>query len=276
MEQCWTRICILGLLVSPALLNAQPSLSFNEYTIPTANSQPGSIATGPDGALWFTEPNNIGRITTAGAITEYLSPTTDPPPASIAGIDWNQHFSALHIAITNTTDEDYRDMDILFKPNSWIREAKLLNSATVCTLYSVGGNVIKITQSGATQGTHSVTPIRAGDFVDVYDSSGDPMNTIATEGGYRLRCDKVPSRYTINMLVVAVSVPEHYLSEHTTTPLATDEVNMNVIEMKAPESPFDILGPRPSPETVRLKGRYTRGIKPHTIDQTVPVLGIRP
>jgi len=35
-----------------------------EFPIPTANSQPSSITTGPDGALWFTEGsgNNIGRF----------------------------------------------------------------------------------------------------------------------------------------------------------------------------------------------------------------------
>src|SRR5262249_47534102 len=39
----------------------------------SANSAPGFIAQGPDGALWFTEllGNRIGRITTAGTITEF-------------------------------------------------------------------------------------------------------------------------------------------------------------------------------------------------------------
>ncbi|HEY9084560.1 MAG TPA: hypothetical protein VIN40_01260 [Candidatus Tyrphobacter sp.] len=45
------------------------------YSIPTASSSPYGIALGPDGNLWFTEANNaapkIGKITTAGVITEY-------------------------------------------------------------------------------------------------------------------------------------------------------------------------------------------------------------
>src|SRR5712691_122063 len=46
---------------------------FKEFPIPTANSEPRRIAAGPDGALWFTEfrASQIGRITTAGAITEF-------------------------------------------------------------------------------------------------------------------------------------------------------------------------------------------------------------
>lgn len=36
----------------------------------------GSITAGPDGALWFTNGSSIGRITTAGAITEYSLPSS--------------------------------------------------------------------------------------------------------------------------------------------------------------------------------------------------------
>ena len=39
----------------------------------TASVGPNSITAGPDGALWFTEgdANRIGRITSAGVLTEY-------------------------------------------------------------------------------------------------------------------------------------------------------------------------------------------------------------
>jgi virginiamycin B lyase len=53
---------------------------------------PWGIAAGSDGALWFTEnaANRIGRITTAGAITELPVPTAAAAPTSIAaGPDGN-------------------------------------------------------------------------------------------------------------------------------------------------------------------------------------------
>jgi virginiamycin B lyase len=58
---------------------------FTEYAIPTADSAPGSIAAGPDGALWFTEGkgNKIGRVSTSGAFTEYALPTARSGPAGI-------------------------------------------------------------------------------------------------------------------------------------------------------------------------------------------------
>src|SRR5262249_25184565 len=45
-------------------------------------ARPVGIATGPDGALWFTESSSvstkIGRITTAGVFTEFPAPTNNP------------------------------------------------------------------------------------------------------------------------------------------------------------------------------------------------------
>ena len=47
-------------------------------------SQPQWITVGPDGALWFSENDYVGRITTAGAITVY--PVTVPANEYVEGI----------------------------------------------------------------------------------------------------------------------------------------------------------------------------------------------
>jgi streptogramin lyase len=41
--------------------------NFSEFSVPTVDSRTYSIASGPDGNLWFTERigNKIGRITSA-------------------------------------------------------------------------------------------------------------------------------------------------------------------------------------------------------------------
>jgi virginiamycin B lyase len=52
------------------------SYTINEFSLPTANSQPNFIAAGPDGNVWFAEinRNSLGRITRAGQITEVPLP----------------------------------------------------------------------------------------------------------------------------------------------------------------------------------------------------------
>ncbi len=44
-----------------------------EVALPGATSQPNRIASGPDGALWFTEraAGKIGRLTTSGSLMEF-------------------------------------------------------------------------------------------------------------------------------------------------------------------------------------------------------------
>jgi virginiamycin B lyase len=69
----------------PALATSAPPTAFVEYPIPSANSNPNGIATGPDGAVWFAEDaegaSKIGRISSGGSITEYstgLDPNSGP------------------------------------------------------------------------------------------------------------------------------------------------------------------------------------------------------
>jgi len=85
------------------------SLPFHQYSAGSnpikepagsAHGEPLAITAGPDGDLWFTEigrvGSSIGRITTAGKITEFSLPTTNTFPSSIAaGPDGNLWFTAI-------------------------------------------------------------------------------------------------------------------------------------------------------------------------------------
>ena len=71
------------------------NFSITELPLP-AGSAPDYITLGPDGALWFADNglNKIGRITTAGVVTEYATPTANSGPFSITvGSDHNLWFT---------------------------------------------------------------------------------------------------------------------------------------------------------------------------------------
>ena len=66
-----------------------------EFALPRANSGPGDITAGADGAMWFVELSGsmdgmqpdggrLGRITLAGRITEFQIPSKSPSPINIA------------------------------------------------------------------------------------------------------------------------------------------------------------------------------------------------
>jgi hypothetical protein len=66
----------------------------------TSIDNPGGIAAGPDGALWFTNNGNtfgdsIGRITTSGKITSYTSAHVGGPEGITAGPDGALWFTNL-------------------------------------------------------------------------------------------------------------------------------------------------------------------------------------
>jgi len=72
------------LLLLPAVSLAQ-QIAIGGYPLPTAQAGPEDITSGPDGALWFTEGvgDKIGRITTAGTLTEYPLPGPNKGPYTI-------------------------------------------------------------------------------------------------------------------------------------------------------------------------------------------------
>ena len=81
-----------SVLVSGQGGSGQPTIT--EFPLASGSTCPGprqscgldDITAGPDGALWFVEgyANKIGRITTAGAISEFPIPTASSFPSGIA------------------------------------------------------------------------------------------------------------------------------------------------------------------------------------------------
>src|SRR5262249_43955700 len=82
-----------------------PDGTITEFAVPTAESFLYAITAGPDGNVWFTESQGgvlglppaggkIARITPAGVITEFDTPTMASAPAGIAaGADGNLWFT---------------------------------------------------------------------------------------------------------------------------------------------------------------------------------------
>jgi virginiamycin B lyase len=75
-----------------------PAGSVSDYCFPPFAGPSHTIeglAAGPDGNLWFTEADHIGRLTPAGTMTEFARPThEDRPGAIVAGPGGNLWFVA--------------------------------------------------------------------------------------------------------------------------------------------------------------------------------------
>ena len=69
------------------------------------NDAPYGITAGPDGALWFTNAgnNSIGRITTAGVVTNYTGTGINEPRGITAGPDGALWFSNYYNSVGRIT-----------------------------------------------------------------------------------------------------------------------------------------------------------------------------
>jgi streptogramin lyase len=63
------------------------------FFLPTQNAFPGDITTGPDGNLWFVESGKIGRVSTAGSLTEFALTAGRSAKSITPGRDGNLWFT---------------------------------------------------------------------------------------------------------------------------------------------------------------------------------------
>jgi streptogramin lyase len=155
-----------------------PQGAIREYAVPTLFGTPQSITAGPDGSLWFTEQGlspAIGRITTAGVITEYRAglPPASEPLAITAGADGNIYFTDTGVnaigqvtpsgAITMlgagiTAGADLRDITTGADGRLWFAEAGTakVGRMTVAPTATTGGATAVTATTATVNG--SITP----------------------------------------------------------------------------------------------------------------------
>lgn len=197
----------------------------------------------------------------------YVRPGSHPANTSIGGIPWDPHFTDLRIALTNPTDDDYKDLDVVIVPDGWTYEATLLSTGADCKLFRMEGNIFNVAQSGS-GGKATFTARRVGSGFETYDDRGNIYKTLASDNGYRLICAKVPRRYTVQIVFAAVEVLPDLMKNRF--PVAPGHIGLLVEEMNTTNM-FDLLAPRPTVNSAFFNGTYTRGLKPYLLQRTITV-----
>jgi len=201
---------------------------FSEFTISTANANAYYIASGPDGALWFTEeglqgdapvPSKIGRVTTSGKITETTLATGYESAEDItAGSDGALYFvefsqspfgraigritAAGTITSNTSTPNIDNDGELLGTPGggAWIGDFAGSSSSSGITAVSGSGQATQLPIAGASylwglatgsDGNVWYTDYGAGDIGEV-SPAGTPIATYQLQDG-----DKAPLWMTL-------------------------------------------------------------------------------
>src|SRR4029077_783053 len=98
-----------------------------------------------------------------------------------------------------------------------------------------------------------------------HDSAGNEYHPLASNGGYRLTCSRLPKNLPIKMVFAVLSLGK--LREGITMPKG----GFSVSEWGGIKNVFDMLDSRPSPSTVIVKGEYRNKVKSFSVASTLNV-----
>jgi hypothetical protein len=127
-----------------------------------------------------------------------------PPGTTIAGIPWNNHLTEVRVGLTNPTQDNY-ELDLNLYPDAWIRGAVITDNASGCKLNRLDGATISIS-TNIKGGWTKVTATHVGSDLEVHDNAGNIYTPLLTKGGYRLLCDKLSPRLTVELVFVLASL----------------------------------------------------------------------
>ena len=94
----------------------------------------------------------------------------------IGGIKWNPHLADLQVSITNSTKDDYENVDLAIHPDAWTYKAAIMSSSQGCELMALPRNKLTVFEH-TTEGTTRITSTNIGQDTDVNDNSGDLPTT---------------------------------------------------------------------------------------------------
>jgi streptogramin lyase len=168
-----------------------------KYTIPTTTSFntpdcgfgscPQTIVSGPDGNLWFVEGNGnkIGRITTAGVITEYANTAGGWPQDLAVGSDGNIWFTDQGVSGGGTASVNANGaIGMLNITTSVITKYPLLTGNTQANFITLGPDgAMWFTQAaGSAGGSDKAAKITTAGVITEFANTGGAFITKGSDG----------------------------------------------------------------------------------------------
>lgn len=221
------------------------------------------------GSVWFTR-----TVVFAKAPIEFVSYSMlkgdYSPETSIARIKWDSHLTELRFAITSPTELDYSDLDITKEPDEWVYQSALDNRLNGCELIRVDGRQFISTATNRKSGDLAIKAAAVGRSFDPHASNNNSYSLLASHDGYRVRCAKLPGKFTLRIVFAAVTLRPALASQFSEPP-APGTSRFFAVEVAGANSDFDLFGQKANPQLVNLRGNYARRWKPFSISSQIKV-----
>jgi hypothetical protein len=194
----------------------------------------------------------IGVVSVAAPLEIYArGNSADYPNIPIGDIPWQSTYYPLRLMLANNSSHDYNDLDLIIKPDKPI--TKIAQITGFCRLHFE--DAVPLTQEMVVRSAAS--------------GQVSALSTIliATDGGYRVRCNTMPAKSAIEIIVAVVTPDDKPLKKPTTwiedvirQPAMEDGVSLVNHWFTDSRNPNlatgEVFSPKPLPSFVWVYGTY--------------------
>jgi hypothetical protein len=222
------------------------------FEVPTGRLARGGVIIATLAALgWFTFAFVLAKIPVV--LMASSRDVTYAPGTKLGGIYWIPEYSEMRTVIGNETDNDYSDIDLAILPDEPIAEIDQIS------------NVPNVSVS-------PLTPFLENPQLQTTSGVGLPMNLIASTGGYRLRCDELPSHASIELVVAIGNID---MSRDHAFPyvirIGMKDGTAYWFQTHDPPNPEMLWEPRHPPKMLQIKGTYVARHRKVTISKRLDI-----
>ena len=243
-------ICIVGLvfsLLAVWILTEQPKEAM------TGGAKPGVVE---------AKPSLSGL-----QVLTLIDASQHPPGSVVSGIKWRPGFTALRVSLSNPTDEDFKEVDVVLEPNEPI--AAIGQVSTVAGV-SLIGDITK--EQVYIDGTLLTMPLATIKEIDGTVNT-IPLSQVLTSQ-YRVRCPLLPKNSDLQLLIAIAEANEkpppgvlYFGMSRENKQGITDK---RIIFVPMGDLDRVVFTPK-LPTKIRVHGAYLVNLSSKTIDTTVDI-----
>ena len=175
--------------------------------------------------------------------------------------------------------DEYIDLDLSFQPDGWTYQAVMHAGHRECALSRIEEEEKYFMDVTAEPIRSSVPTViktfvnRNGNQAVTTDTFGSNYDRFASEAGYKLRCSKLPTRSTVELIFALLSMPSRLLPPSNVQGPPGGITGGGGAITGGWKDLFNEMGPRPMPSKIDIDGSYSRapGPKKYHLSQRINV-----
>jgi hypothetical protein len=197
-------------------------------------------------------------------VTAFVTDAEYPSGTTIAGISFRPEFTELQVWIQNTSDRTYEDLSLVIRPTEPV--------AAIAQLTNLP-NVSFEDKNGYSSRTMSIKPGET-------KASAIPLDLLATDAGYRMRCVRLPAGGLITIVIALADIkwsPEK--SQHPAYENVREKDYVRRVKFDDFSTYWlgykdgDVYALRPNPQWLKVDGEYNVALRTRSISQKVDIAG---